>query len=122
MCGRYYIDSEQKDLEIKKIIEQVNDQYNGAAELAEMKTGEIYPTNIVPVVTATAPMLMKWGFPRFDGKGQVINARLETASEIAMFRKAFAGQRCLVPANNYFEWEKAGTKKVKFAIGLHEPI
>ncbi len=122
MCGRFYIASEHESPDIKRIIEQINEQYKDAAELSEMKTGEIFPTDIVPVVTADAPKLMKWGFPRFDGKGQVINARLETADEKPMFRKSFDGLRCLVPATNYFEWEKIGNIKKKYAIGLHHPI
>ncbi|MEI6578882.1 MAG: SOS response-associated peptidase [Eubacteriales bacterium] len=122
MCGRYFIASEYDAPEIKKIIEQISEKFENKPELAEMKTGEIFPTDIVPVVTAETPTLMKWGFPRFDGKGQVINARLETADEKPMFRKSFAGLRCLVPATNYFEWEKIGSIKKKYAIGLHAPI
>jgi putative SOS response-associated peptidase YedK len=87
-----------------------------------MKTGEIYPTDIVPVITSDSPQLMKWGFTRFNGKGQVINARLETVPEKPMFRKPFAKHRCLVPASYFFEWEKRGTKKQKYAIGLQDTL
>jgi len=122
MCGRYYIDIDQNESEINKIIEQVNDRYKNTLELSYMKTGEIYPTNIVPVLTPGLPVLMKWGFTRFDGKGQVINARLETAPEKPMFRKHFVEHRCLIPASYFFEWEKRGTKKQKYAIGLRETL
>lgn len=122
MCGRYFIDTDQEESEIKKIIEQVNDQYKNSPELSAMKTGEIYPTDIVPVITAESPMLMKWGFTRFDGKGQIINARLETAAEKAMFQQPFLECRCLVPASHYFEWEKRGTLKQKYSIGLGETL
>lgn len=122
MCGRYFIAAEEEVSEIKKIIEQVNDRYKNSPELSKMKTGEIYPTNIVPVVTSESPVLMKWGFTRFDGKGQVINARLETAAEKTMFRKSFFEYRCLVPASHYFEWEKRGSKKQKYAIGLRKTL
>lgn len=122
MCGRYFIASEYDESEIKKVVDQLKEKYKNTPALSEMKTGEIYPSDIVPAVTAVAPVLMKWGFPRFDGKGLVINARLETADEKPMFRKSFAGQRCLLPASRYFEWEKTGTAKRKYSLGLREPI
>jgi len=122
MCGRYFIETDAEEIIIKEIIEQVSDKYKGAAELEQMRTGEIFPTNIVPVLTHNEPALMKWGFPRFDGKGQIINARLETAAEKPMFKKSFDSMRCLVPASYYFEWETVGAKKQKYAIGTNEPI
>ncbi len=122
MCGRYYIDTKQKESEILKIIEQINDRYKNSPELSKMRIGEVYPTNIVPVLTPESPMLMKWGFTRFDGKGQVINARVETVSEKPMFRKPFGENRCLVPASCFFEWEKRGTKKHKYAIGIRDTL
>ena len=37
------------------------------------------------------------GFPRFDGKGLMINARSETAAEKPMFRIPMQYGRCLIP-------------------------
>jgi putative SOS response-associated peptidase YedK len=122
MCGRYFIETDAEEIVIKEILDQVSEKHKGTAELDDMRTGEIFPTNIVPVLTQNEPQLMKWGFPRFDGKGQIINARLETAAEKPMFRKSFDAMRCLVPASYYFEWETLGTKKQKYAIGTNEPI
>lgn len=82
-----------------------------------MKLGEIFPTNVVPVITVEAPVLMKWGFSRIDGKGQIINARLETADEKPMFKNAYGARRCLIPAGYYFEWQKDGAARRKYAIG-----
>jgi putative SOS response-associated peptidase YedK len=121
MCGRFYMDPEDAK-EIKKIIEEINDKYKDAPELSALKTGEIFPTDTVPTLTAQKPILMQWSFPRHDGKGQVINARLETAAEKPMFRSLFTSKRCLIPASGYFEWEKRGTTKQKYAIGLGEPL
>ena len=39
-----------------------------------------------------------------------------------MFRKAYACQRCLIPASNYFEWLKDGAQKQKYSIGLGKPF
>jgi Uncharacterized conserved protein len=119
MCGRYFISIEENEL--KKIIREIEENKDNT-DLAKMKTGEIFPTDIVPIITAQSVSLMKWGFTRYDGKGQVINARIETIYEKAMFRKSFIETRCLVPASNFFEWEKRGTKKQKYAIGTNGVI
>ncbi len=121
MCGRYFID-DGYDPEISGIIGQISDRYRDTPELAAMKRGEIFPSDIVPVITQRASELMKWGFRRLDGKGRIINARLETAAEKPMFRKPFYSNRCIIPANHYFEWKKDEAKKLKFAIGHDGPV
>lgn len=104
MCGRYYIAEEDCAAELQKIIEQLNRRG------AEVKTGEIYPTDTVPVLAnnksmVITPFAMKWGYTLPDGK-QIINARSETAADKPLFRDGMLHRRCLIPATNYFEWEK----------------
>ena len=101
MCGRYYLDIEM-GRDIKDIIEEIKQIYRNRSELKEMQSGEIFPTDIVPIIISGRPVLMKWGFSRYDGKGQIINARLETAAEKPTFRKAFMEHRCLIPASYFF--------------------
>lgn len=115
MCGRYYIEIE--DSEMRDIIHAVQSNLRNTEQAAKVKTGEIFPTDIVPVQTGDQTYtLMKWGFTKFDGKGQIINARSETAMEKPMFRKPLLESRCIIPASYYFEWEKAGAKKTKYAF------
>lgn len=100
MCGRYYIEIE--DSELRSIIAEVERN-------SSVNTGEIYPTNNVPVQAKDGSItVMRWGFPRFDGKGVIINARSETASSKTVFARPMMEGRCLVPASWYFEWEKRG--------------
>ena len=111
MCGRYYIADEDSAAELQAIIEQVNRR--GTA----VKTGEIYPTDTVPVLANSrakviAPFAMKWGYTLPSGK-HIINARSETAEAKPLFRDGLLERRCLIPASNYFEWDK---DKVKYAI------
>lgn len=126
MCGRYYIADEEEILEMREIIREVNERYAHTPEHAAMKTGEIFPTNIVPILTAQGSHhranLMKWGFPRWDGPGVIINARAETASEKPMFRSGVAARRCLVPSTGFFEWkhEDEKKKKDKYLLRLKE--
>jgi putative SOS response-associated peptidase YedK len=103
MCGRYYIPEPDADAGFKEILEHVKKVYGNQPTYDGMKRGEIFPTDIVPVVTENAPALMKWGYPRFDGKRQVINARLETAGEKTMLKKSNASPRCHLPAGHYYE-------------------
>ena len=120
MCGRYYIPDGIDIIDV--IIEAIREKHKDSNVLGQMKLGEVFPTDIAPVITAVSPQLMQWGFSGVSGKGIVINARLESADTKPMFRKAFHSQRCLVPAGWYFEWRKDGAKKEKYAIRGKEPL
>lgn len=120
MCGRYYIEIEAD--EMMSIMREVQRNIDRPEHL--VKTGEIFPTNIAPVITQGHNVRpMKWGFTRYDGKGHVINARSESASAKFMFKRPLYEGRCLIPASNYFEWltDEQG-KKTKYAIKTTAPI
>ena len=117
MCGRYYIPDEDSAAELKEIIDQINRRHKARPVL---KTGEIAPSDTAPVLAnnrslAVTPFAMKWGYTMSNGK-LVFNARSETASEKPLFRDGMTQRRCLVPAAHYFEWEKRGREKIKYAI------
>ena len=111
MCGRYNFSQEESD-EIREIVREVERRQRG-----EFKMGEIYPTNVAPVLVAgddrPVPELLAWGFPRFDKKGVVINARAETAEEKRMFRDSVSTRRAVVPVSWFYEWNK---NKEKFTF------
>lgn len=114
MCGRYYIREEDSASDLQEIIEQLNRRGQF------VKTGEIFPSDVVPVIANSKtmkarPFAMPWGYKMPDGK-LIINARSETASEKPMFRDGMLQRRCLIPASHYFEWEKRQREKVKYAI------
>jgi putative SOS response-associated peptidase YedK len=54
---------------------------------------------------------MKWGFPKWQGGGVIINARSETASVKKMFRQPLMNKRCAVPCAGFFEWRQEGDRK-----------
>mgnify|MGYP000867642859 CR=1 FL=1 len=116
MCGRYTLFTDQENQEIINIINAVNEKYKGQ----EIKTGEIFPTNLAPVLFETAqeiaPAPMKWGFPNFRSKsGVIINARAETAMDKPTFRDAVFTGRCVVPSTGFYEWNKE-KKKYRFNL------
>lgn len=52
----------------------------------------------------------RWGLIPFWAKDRKIaarniNARLETASTKPAFRESFAGRRCIIPADGFYEWQ-----------------
>lgn len=122
MCGRYFIADDKEEREIKKIIDEIEKQAQKSGTPVSMKTGEIFPTDVVPVLTSDAPQAMRWGFTGFRGKGYLINARVETADQKPTFRDPYSHNRCLVPASWFFEWRTVDKKKEKFAIGSDKTI
>jgi len=116
VCGRYYVATEDEDIEIRAIIDEVNRKFYGSPELINMKIGEIYPTNIAPVMTTEGPTVMKWGYPKWKGSGVVINARSETAAEKSMFRSSLSCRRCVVPSSGFYEWTHDSGPKEKYLL------
>jgi putative SOS response-associated peptidase YedK len=53
---------------------------------------------------------------------RMINARAETITKKPAFRHAFTKQRCLVPANGFYEWKTEGKRKIPmyFTVGSKE--
>lgn len=110
MCGRYTVLTEEENIELREIIAQLNKRHDGSAQAQAFRPGEIFPTNIAPVLVAgddgPQAQLMQWGFPRWDGGGVVINARAETADEKTMFRSGIRERRCVIPTSGFFEWRR----------------
>jgi putative SOS response-associated peptidase YedK len=50
----------------------------------------------------------------------MINARAETVAEKPAFRSAFRRRRCLVAADGFFEWIKAGSRKQPYHIRMRD--
>ena len=103
MCGRYTLFTDEEYQDIRKIIRAVQEKGH------EVKTGEIYPTNPAPILVwegkETVPQAVKWGWPKFQGSGVLINARAETAEEKNLFRKSVYTRRCVVPTTGFYEWD-----------------
>ena len=121
MCTRFYVEPDTE--EIRDIIAEVQkSQLSGKfikAGSAILTSGEIRPTNVVPVIAPgkngeKAAFPMKWGF-QIPKRSLIVNARTETAAEKPTFKEAWEKHRCIIPASWYYEWEhligNAGQKK-----------
>ncbi|MBH1942132.1 SOS response-associated peptidase [Mobilitalea sibirica] len=109
MCGRYNFTVEQSD-EIREILEKLNAKIHGK----EARTGEVFPTNLAPLLIEeekkVEPALSTWGFPKYQQKGVIINARSETALEKRTFRGSLLNRRCIIPSTGFYEWDSSKQK------------
>lgn len=121
MCGRYAFAPKPKQLKsLEKTVEVPAEP--------ELRFN-IAPTQTAYVIASDAPahlQQMEWGLvPNWsaDGKnsGKLINARAEGIEEKPSFREPIRTQRCLVPADSFYEWRKlSGTKKIPYRIFLED--
>ncbi|HMB99332.1 MAG TPA: SOS response-associated peptidase [Balneolaceae bacterium] len=118
MCGRYVL---------KANVNELSEAY-----LAEPEEGlffepiyNVAPTTEMPVIFRKGSERIidrfRWGLIPFWAKDQnpkysMINARQETITEKKSYSKPFISQRCIVPANGFYEWRKEENGKQPYYI------
>ena len=128
MCGRFYVD-EGTARKIEQIIRGVD------LRIQKMRTGDIYPSQSAGILTCQQVLQQKnplsagpaaeksmalelnemhWGFPQYQKKGLLINARAETALERKTFRESVLHRRCVIPARQFYEWDSDKNKVTFF--------
>lgn len=123
MCGRYRLSRR------KQIIEEHFDSISGEEDWSPRYN--IAPTQPVPIIRQhpkeprRALSLVAWGLiPSWakdsSGAARMINARSETASTLPAFRDAFKSRRCLIPADGFYEWQRAGKVKQPFCFEVED--
>lgn len=116
MCGRYYIAIDDHDEEIAEYFRQAQGRaFRMGTDM--IKSGEVRPTNIAPVLAPSAAersisaFPMRWGFSHPTRGMLVFNTRSETADQKSMFAESVTKRRCAIPASCYFEWKKGENDK-----------
>ena len=99
MCGRYALHSNPDVVALQF----------GLDEIPVFKPGyNIAPDAEVLVVKPQGAALARWRF-----KGRTHNARADSLQAKALFRGA---QRCLMPANGFYEWQRRSSGSQPFYI------
>ncbi|GAA0669600.1 SOS response-associated peptidase [Kitasatospora atroaurantiaca] len=122
MCGRFASTTKPEDLvEIFGV-----EQWDPTETLAP--SWNVAPTDSAFAVLDRTPKgqaepvrqlrVLRWGLvPSWsksaDGAVKMINARADTVHEKPSYRQAFAGRRCLLPVDGYYEWRTIPTEKGK---------
>ncbi|MBI4006047.1 MAG: SOS response-associated peptidase [Gammaproteobacteria bacterium] len=118
MCGRFSILDDQKKLA----------EHFGLDHVAEYKTSyNVTPSSDIPIVRLKDQekelVTCHWGLiPHWakDTKFQPINAKAETVASKPFFRSAFKHNRCLIPANGFYEWKGAKGHKQPYYFKLKD--
>lgn len=120
MCGRFEISALDQILaafDAEETVEFGPPRYN------------IAPSQQVPIVRQNGGRrtitLARWGLIPYWAEdasigNKLINARSETVGSKPAFRDSLARRRCLIPATGFYEWQKSGTRKRPFHIGMKD--
>ena len=118
MCGRFTMATNPEALEERfhahLSTEAAVPTYNAAPSQAQLT---ILNDHTDAIVRAAWGFVPAWADGRPDVK-PLINARAETVATKPFFRDAFKRRRCLVFADGFYEWKRAGRGKVPYRIAL----
>jgi putative SOS response-associated peptidase YedK len=115
MCGRYRL-SRRKQV-VEEYFESPSDEEDWNPRY------NIAPTQPVAAIRQAGQnrilSIMRWGLvPSWASDisigARLINGRSETVLEKPAFRDSFRLRRCLVPADGFYEWKKAGKERYPF--------
>jgi putative SOS response-associated peptidase YedK len=120
MCGRFARRADPKRLAKEfKVAEVpgVGPRYNiaptqdvlGVVETPDGREMRFYQWGLVP----------SWAKDASVG-ARLINARSETVLEKPSFREAFKKRRCIIPADGFYEWQRAGGRKQPFFFRMRD--
>jgi len=125
MCGRFVQKTPLGDIQVlfetAGAVPNMPPRYNAAP------TDNLAVVRYNPQTRERALDLLRWGLVPLWAKDlafgpKCINARRETVATNNIFRDAFQRRRCLVPADGFYEWQKAGGKTQPYAIVSQEGI
>ena len=120
MCGRYTLRVSPAELaEIFAVLNSIEwePRFN------------IAPTQMVPAVrmdgAARVAASLRWGLVPWWANdmsigARMINARSESVDTNRAFRDAFRRHRCLIPADGFYEWKKAGKERQPYNFSLKD--
>lgn len=115
MCGRFTLDVDLAEIIRVFGLSNIPENYQRQTNIA--------PSQKVPVVLLKDSKRIlqdfRWGLIPSWSKEQtysakLFNARAESVAEKPSFKRPFLYQRCLVPANGFYEWQTNGKQKIPY--------
>ena len=122
MCGRFTLHTPES-----RIAEAFNLQ--NTEPLGLNPRYNIAPSQDIPIIRDTDDgremILARWGLvPAWSKEPKTrystINARIESVAEKPTYRTPFQRQRCLIPADGFYEWKVINGKKVPHHIHMRD--
>ena len=101
MCGRFTLSSNLADLK-NEFSNNLSGNFPAKYNISPGQTSAVifFYRNQYKLLN------IEWGFKTFRNGNLIINARSETINRKKSFQELIKFQRCLVPANSWFEWSK----------------
>ncbi len=118
MCGRFTLTRPDLD----ELAREFGAEVDAATKRLYRARWNVAPTQTSPILKVHAGsrklVLSRFGFDAPGGRF-VINARSETAATLRTFKNAFAHERCVVPADGFYEWQ--GAHGARRPLWFHPP-
>jgi len=122
MCGRFRQTRSQKQLE---------ERFQAQGDIEVIPRYNIAPTQPVVTVrqergkTSRRLSTMRWGLipswaKNINNSNQNVNARSETVTAKLSFSDAAHYRRCLIPADGFYEWKRAGKFRQPYMFEVGE--
>jgi len=122
MCGRFTLHTPESRIREAFHLKQT-------APLGLKPRYNIAPSQHVPIIRATETsmemVLAQWGLVAHWSKEpktkySTINARIESVAEKPVYRTPFKHQRCLIPADGFYEWKVVNGHKIPHHIRMRD--
>ena len=101
MCGRFTLSSNLEDLK-NEYSNNLSGNFPAKYNISPGQTSAV----IFFIGNQYKLLNIEWGFKTFRNGNLIINARSETLNKKRSFQELVKFQRCLVPANSWFEWSE----------------
>ncbi|MFW9929655.1 MAG: SOS response-associated peptidase [Candidatus Thorarchaeota archaeon] len=115
MCGRFTLLARLASLQERYKVAYTSENYS-----PNYNSYNVAPTQIIPTVTSSSAKnilsSMRWSFS--VGPNTVINARDDKLISTKTYFDALCNNRCLIPADGFYEWKLVGDKKIPQYIRL----
>lgn len=114
MCGRYAFTKS----------DDIYDRFDIDNRIELSPRYNVAPTQHMPVIDQPKHVeLMRWGliphWARDEKIGySMINAKAETIAEKPSYKKPFRFQRCIIPADGFYEWKQTKDGKIPYFFRL----